>query len=185
MSDLVEILALGGALTIVAVVILKGNGTSAAAAPAPTLDVLSTTPDVPPITLNTPSIPPAAQPTLDQWAQAIFNFEGGGPDDRNVRNNNPGNLKFAGQANVIGVDPDGFAIFDSFDSGWTALLNQLGKFVRVYPDFSFTQITAHYLGIDPNNPQVTSQGNPFTYAASVAAALGVTTSATLKNTFGG
>jgi hypothetical protein len=180
-----EILALGGALTVVAVVILNGNGSSAAASPEPSLDVLNPEPNLTPITLNTPSLPGAAQPTLDQWANAIFDFEGGGPTDRNVRNNNPGNLKFAGQAGAVGQDPDGFAIFDSFDSGWTALINQLQKYVNNFPNFSFTQITAHYLGIDPNNPQVTSQGNPFTYAASVAAALGVTTSATLKNTFGG
>lgn len=183
MSDLGDIIGIGLGLFVVGVIIVKGNG-SAAASPELSAPDLSL-PDFSLTSSSSLDSLPQPGPTLDAWANAIFDFEGGGTDDRNVRNNNPGNLKFAGQANVIGVDPDGFAIFDNFDDGWTALLNQLNKFVKDYPDFNFTQITAHYLGEDPNNPQVTSQGNPFTYAASIAAALGVSTTATLKNTFGG
>ena len=39
---------------------------------------------------------------------------------RNLRNNNPGNLKFAGQAGAVGQDKDGFAIFSSMDAGVAA-----------------------------------------------------------------
>jgi hypothetical protein len=35
------------------------------------------------------------------------------------------------------------------------------------------------------NPQKTNQGDPFAYASAVASAVGVSTDATLKNTFGG
>lgn len=41
------------------------------------------------------------------------------------RNNNPGNLKYVGQAGAIGQDSRGFAIFDSVESGWNALQRQI------------------------------------------------------------
>jgi hypothetical protein len=36
-----------------------------------------------------------------------------------------GNLKFIGQKGTIGKDDKGFAIFDSYQSGWNALIRQL------------------------------------------------------------
>lgn len=179
-SDVIETLFIGAAVAlIIGAVMNNGNGNSVSDATGDSLDL---TPS--PTTDSLPT--PSTGDPLTVWAQAIADFEGGGnPDSVSARNNNPGNLKFAGQAGAIGQDPSGFAIFDSFDSGWSALLRQLQLYVNRFPNFSITQITTHYLGGDPNNPQVTSQGNPFTYAESIAAALGVSTSATLKNTFGG
>ena len=149
-------------------------------------DVNSGTVTPPATADNSPATTSSSPSALETWANAIFHFEGGGPLDRNVRNNNPGNLKFAGQPGATGADADGFAIFSSFDLGFAALIRQLQKYVNVFPSLNFTQIQAHYLGqSDYLTPKVTAQGNPFTYADAVAKALGVNPDATLQNTFGG
>jgi hypothetical protein len=119
------------------------------------------------------------------WADAIFHHEGGQPGDRNVRNNNPGNLKFAGQAGAVGQDAEGFAIFSDMISGFAALQRQLKKYVSEFPHFSILQIMTRYLGGNPLDPQVTKQGDPFAYANDVASKLGVGTGSTLGNVFGG
>lgn len=62
---------------------------------------------------------------LTLLAEAIKQHEGWFPGSRSYRNNNPGNLMYAGQAGAIGADDAGFAIFDSYQDGWNALLNQL------------------------------------------------------------
>lgn len=59
---------------------------------------------------------------IDATAMAIFMFEGANahsPSTRNVRNNNPGNLRpyLSSQA----VDDGGYRTFPSFAAGWTAL----------------------------------------------------------------
>lgn len=41
------------------------------------------------------------------------------------RNNNPGNLRYAGQAGATGQDPQGFAIFATAHDGWNALYRQI------------------------------------------------------------
>lgn len=46
-------------------------------------------------------------------------------DSRAVRNNNPGNLKYAGQSGATGKDQDGFAIFENPEAGFNALYNQI------------------------------------------------------------
>lgn len=61
---------------------------------------------------------------LDALAQAIWYYEGHHPGDRNMRNNNPGNLR-----NPTGgdhpADPEGYLIFESFTAGYQALLMDL------------------------------------------------------------
>lgn len=50
------------------------------------------------------------------------------PDEkknRPQRNNNPGNLMYAGQAGAIGQDEAGFAIFETVEAGWRALERQI------------------------------------------------------------
>ncbi len=67
---------------------------------------------------------------LRKLAQAIYDFEGSGPNTVATRNNNPGNMKppdgssnyWSGQ---VGVDSRGFAIFDWLDDGFTALMGDL------------------------------------------------------------
>ena len=60
-------------------------------------------------------------------ANAISNMEGftSGASGPAVRNNNPGNLMYAGQAGAIGADAQGFAIFPSVAAGTQALDNQV------------------------------------------------------------
>jgi hypothetical protein len=92
-------------------------------------------------------------------------------------NNNPGNLMYAGQAGAT-PGPGGFAVFDSYSSGYQALLNQLnlyangtcaacagvpqtisGTFQIYAPAGSggnnptlYAQNVANSLGVDPNTP---------------------------------
>ena len=44
---------------------------------------------------------------------------------RAQRNNNPGNLRFAGQREAIGFDDDEFARFPNAPAGWRALVRQI------------------------------------------------------------
>ena len=114
-----------------------------------------------------------SQALLETMARAIQNFEGWYPGSRSYRNNNPGNLKLAGQAGATGADETGHAIFDSFASGWAALLSQLriafeGR-SRVYtPADTLYTFFGKY-----------AEANSISYARSVAAALGVAPGDTL------
>jgi hypothetical protein len=113
--------------------------------------------------------------TLLKLAQAVTNEEGQ-PGDRNYRNNNPGNLKPPdGSANYwvgqVGVDPDGFAIFDTWASGMNALVTNLSVHVANNPNQTLTQYFAQY------SPD--STGLSGAYGAAIASALGVTPDTTL------
>lgn len=140
--------------------------------------VLSSLPDW---VSSLPKVGPKA--TLQQWADAIFSFERGGGSSTSVaaRNNNPGNIR----------DSSGqFIQFPSFADGMAALVADLQAKVRKYPDATLTQIMARYLGqTGPNGypvvPVVTTEGNPFTYAQSVASKLGVSPGDTLRSIFTG
>jgi hypothetical protein len=116
------------------------------------------------------------------WAQAIAAFEGfNTPGSRPARNNNPGDLKYAGQPGATGQDAQGFAVFPDVPTGWQALYNQLNAYVQEFPGYSLYQIMEHYLGqsITASGGETTSQGNSTTYAQSVASAIGVDPSTTL------
>lgn len=110
---------------------------------------------------------------LEAFAYAIRKFEGWFPGSVSQRNNNPGNLKYAGQAGAVAVDDRGFAIFDSYESGWAALKNQI--------KIAFTGASRVY------NPTMTlyeffqkySEDNQEPYAESVATDLGVSPTLTL------
>src|SRR5579859_4668324 len=119
-------------------------------------------------------------PFITAWAQAIASFEGfNSPNSLPARNNNPGDLKYAGQPGATGADARGFAIFPDAASGWQALYRQLQKYVDDFPGYSILQMTAHYLG--QSVPTNNAEGNAFTYANFVAAALGVTPDTTLAD----
>ncbi len=45
--------------------------------------------------------------------------------NRAQKNNNPGNLKYAGQREAMGKDDKGLAIFPDAPSGWRALIAQI------------------------------------------------------------
>jgi hypothetical protein len=125
---------------------------------------------------------------LVAFADAIFHFEGSGPNDLNVRNNNPGNLKAAPDQFTGAVterDSNGFVIFPSMDAGFGALYAQLNKTIGEFPQLNLQQFFARYLGqTDYLNPKVTNQGDPFTYAQTVANKLGVSPTDSLQSIFG-
>lgn len=70
------------------------------------------------------------------------------------RNNNPGNLRYAGQVGATGKDAQGFAIFETPGAGWDALTRQialdqsrglsLGEFISKYAPASEND-TQNYL----------------------------------------
>jgi hypothetical protein len=116
---------------------------------------------------------------ISTWASAIAQFEGFNTSgSRPSRDNNPGDLKFAGQPGATGQDPQGFAVFPDAPTGWQALYNQLNAYVSEFPAYSILQIMAHYLG--QSTATSDAQGNAFTYASFVAQALGVDPSTTLE-----
>lgn len=119
------------------------------------------------------------------WAQAIAQVEGFNTSgSRSARNHNPGDLKYAGQAGATGKDSGGFAVFPDDSTGWQALYNQLQAYVNEYPDYSISQIMAHYLG-QGSTPTVDAQGNAISYANTVASAIGVPVTTTLAQLAGG
>lgn len=107
------------------------------------------------------------QPGLENMARAIMDFEGWFEGSAAQRNNNPGNIKFAGQPGAIGKDNQGHAIFETFEAGWNALINQLRIAFegtsRVYnPSMSLYEFFSKY-----------AEANSIPYAQFVAAKLGV------------
>lgn len=110
---------------------------------------------------------------ITRMAAAIKSFEGWSVGSRSYRNNNPGNLKAAGQAGVTGSDDQGHAIFASYQAGWDALVNQLtlaftGRSHVYTPDDSLYDFFGKY-----------AEGNSTQYAEYVAAELGVSPNSTL------
>lgn len=104
---------------------------------------------------------------LNKFAEAIKQFEGWFEGSASQRNNNPGNLKDRGQTGVIGRDQQGHAIFNTYQAGYDALLNQLRLIVyggsSIYnPGMSFYDVFSKY-----------AEGNSRQYAEFVAAQLGV------------
>lgn len=118
---------------------------------------------------------------LEIMASAIRDWESGGdPNARNYRNNNPGNLRWTNPdtipwAGAIGLDPDSHVVFDTYDSGWAALIHQL--------TIAFTGQSHVY------NPSMTlydffskyAEANPDNYARFVADRLGVDPATQLQN----
>ena len=110
---------------------------------------------------------------LNRMADSIEEFEGGEPGDLNIRNNNPGNLKFAKQHGSVGTDPQGHAVFESYEKGRTALVHQIEiaftNKSRVYNSgMSLAQFFGKY-----------AEDNSNEYAKFVADRLGATSSTTL------
>ena len=84
------------------------------------------------------------------------------------RNNNPGNLRYAGQAGTTGQDSNGFAVFASLDLGWNALVRQWTLYAnrgytlaegitRYAPNTekntnAYLNFLANRLGVDPSMP---------------------------------
>lgn len=120
----------------------------------------------------------SGRPTIENFAQAIKQYEGWYPGSRSFRNNNPGNLKFARQLGAIGKDEQGFAIFENYNYGWNALCMLLQRAVKgqsdIYnPNMNFFDFFRVYAPASDNNA-------PDTYALFVARKLGVNPNAKIK-----
>jgi hypothetical protein len=104
---------------------------------------------------------------VEKMATAIKNFEGWAVGSRSYRNNNPGNLKFAGQAGAVGQDEQGHAIFSDYEAGWAALKRQIrlaftgGSHVYTLADNLYDFFSKY------------AEGNSRQYAEYVAGQLGV------------
>lgn len=114
----------------------------------------------------------------DKWASAIMEFEGWFPGSVSWRNNNPGNLKAAGQPGIVTKDSQGHAIFDSFQNGWRALVNQLraaveGRSAVYTPSMTIEQFFSRY-----------AEANSKEYAAFVSARLGVSPQTQIRELIG-
>jgi hypothetical protein len=107
--------------------------------------------------------------TIQDIASAMAQMEGANVSGSLAqRNNNPGNLKYAGQTGAIGQDANGFAIFDSLASGQAALVNQLNLYadrgltlsqaLNIYAPPSendtnnYVSFVSSQTGVDPNQP---------------------------------
>ena len=85
------------------------------------------------LTNNTKPSIQSVQPTLlypnatvKNFCLAIASYEGNKPQDRSIRNCNPGNLRFRqGMELVIGKDKDNFAIFKSYEDGFKCLTDKM------------------------------------------------------------
>ena len=115
---------------------------------------------------------------IQKFAEAIQKFEGWAVGSVSYRNNNPGNLKAAGWQGQIGIDPNGFAIFDNYADGWNALIRQITLAVTggssVYsPSMTITDFFERYAPSSDNN-------SPVNYANFVANYIGVSPDTTLS-----
>lgn len=111
--------------------------------------------------------------TINDLAQAMANVESGGSSTSlAARNNNPGNLVYAGQPGSTGKDANGFAIFSTYDAGYTAEVNQIsldlsrGTDINGNPTTTLTQLLSSWAPASAGN-------NPSAYAATVGAATGI------------
>lgn len=109
-------------------------------------------------------------------ANAIQKMEGYYPGSVAYTNNNPGNLMYAGQPGAIGQDAQGFAIFPDYQTGLTALDNQIT--LDASRGQSISQFTSIYAPSSDGN-------NPTSYAAQIASAAGLSPSDSLSAAIAG
>ena len=114
--------------------------------------------------------------SLEMLAEAIKEFEGWYPHSRSYRNNNPGNLRWSKYQDG---SRNGFSFFNSYKTGWKALLYQLriaadGRSSVYTPDMTLTTFFETYAPSSDNN-------HPEEYARFVADQLGVTVDTQISN----
>ena len=93
---------------------------------------------------------------VEQMARAIEHHEGFFVGSRSYRNNNPGNIKFAGQYKAMGTDDKGFAIFDTYADGYNALIKLIenacdGKSITYRPSMTLYDFFGKYAPQSDNN----------------------------------
>lgn len=98
-------------------------------------------------------------------ALAVQQQEGYYPGSIAYKNNNPGNLMYAGQSGATGKDANGFAVFPDYATGFQALLNQIA--LDANRGMTISQFTASYA------PASVPGNNPGVYATNIANATGL------------
>lgn len=115
---------------------------------------------------------------LVSFCEAIRDYEGS-PGNRNYRNNNPGNARYysGGYASKYGPvrrDPDGFAIFKDYESGWLYLQNLVRSKIDQHPIWNFVDFFSYYAPASDGN-------DPEKYANFVAKRCGVGVETEIEN----
>lgn len=105
-------------------------------------------------------VPPVGSGPLVSFANAIYQFEGGGGSNAtNGWNNNPGNIG------------GGQATYPTQQAGWDALYSYILNKAQANPQWSFYDFFSNYLGT-PGQLGTTAQGNATDYANYVASSVG-------------
>jgi hypothetical protein len=112
---------------------------------------------------------------INTVAQTIQQVEGYYPGSVSYTNNNPGNLKYAGQAGAT-LGANGFAVFPSYDAGYQALVNQIN--LDASRGQTIAQFTSIYAPAADNN-------NPTSYAQTIANAAGLSVNDPLSEAIAG
>lgn len=86
---------------------------------------------------------------LEKMCQAIKVHEGWYKDSRSQRNNNPGNCKYSSVGYLakykkVKMDKDGFAIFETYELGWTYLQNLILEKAKRHPTWTLKQFFNEY-----------------------------------------
>lgn len=121
------------------------------------------------------SISPVA---VNSLAQAIQQQEGYYPGSLAYRNNNPGNLVYAGQPGAT-LGAGGFASFPSYSAGYQALENQITLDVTRGTDVNGNPVTTVGQLISSWAPP--SENDTATYIANVSASTGFDPNASLSS----
>lgn len=77
-------------------------------------------------------------------------------DTKAYKNNNPGNLRFAGQTGAIGQDATGFAVFSTPEAGWVALDRQI--FLNANRNLTLEEHIKRYAPSNENNTEAYIKG---------------------------
>jgi hypothetical protein len=129
-------------------------------------------PDVPPLApVPEPLTPTEKDNLLSAMCYAVREHEGWYPGSRSQRNNNPGNTKVSpvGYLPVyepVKKDPQGFAIFKDYATGWRYLENLILSHASKYSEYTLSQYFKVYAPAADNN-------DPVRYASVVAKKMGV------------
>jgi hypothetical protein len=115
---------------------------------------------------------------LTEFCLAIQHHEGWFEGSRSWRNNNPGNVRFIGQKLAIGKDKDNFAIFKTYEDGFSTLKRMVERAARglsnVYsPEDTLYRFFSKYAPSSDNN-------DPMRYAEAVAERLKVSPTIKLR-----
>ena len=117
---------------------------------------------------------------LTEWALAIQKFEGYFKGSLSFKNNNPGNIRYAGMYAAMALRNDGnnFCVFESYEKGFEALKILLKRAASglssIYkPDDTLLQFYSKYAPSSDGN-------HPLTYATYIAKRIGVTVNTKIK-----